>query len=836
MSSSYAPYDAPISNNDSSLIYQKGQHLIEWVKKWSRLLIPQAVETEKERAKIFVSCRGLMDNLDVSLYILPYLVMHVAKYGTDEHREHIKDEILNVLKNSDKNSAHAQTVFNLIETIGKWSENSKKEKEVAKKEIEADKRVQKLLSKIPKDDLARSALQNKAYNRAFMYYELYLREQQTISSTSIQLTQNKQNKYQNEQITELHRIYSYLGERDGMKGIATLRSFTSLNDELIDYQSLGNWSNALKCCEICLEDDPENVSHNVDALESMLNLGHLQMMINKIDGILPRLKPEDSEEIRTYGVQAAWRLGRWETVEKYIDGAKDEFEVGLAKSFLYYRQNKKLEFFNEIEETRRKIMNPLSAASMESYHRSYPLLIRLKILRELEKSFDFFQNNNEYKTKELDGIFYKNWETSLDITENSLKIREPILAVRQTILKIHEKNKESDQIWLQLARLARKTGYLQNSSSFLLHVKNITPEFAVQKGKLLWEDSQPSKAIAIAQSVVEKLNDNDPKRAKLMLMIANWNIQTYQIPYEEISSMFKKIIELRVKWEKGYYSLAKCIDNLNRITLQDLNELISSYTKKNNQIEGYLKLIPKMIKYYGLSLRYGHSHIYESLPRLLTHWFDNTDSLERNVLSQKKKSKSSKSELTLILNSINDEITTIIQEIPTYMWLTVLPQLVSRIGHQSPQVLELLFEILVLLIQKYPKQVLWSIASICFSSVKETNKNAQKLQELFISKSDTIRTLSENNLKLFETLMKLCNWMPSKKGKASLSEFEAYKEIKSRFPLTSCLVPLQSQLTVNLPSKSNEDKEEDKNHNPFDFEMITMQNILPECIVLSSLQ
>jgi serine/threonine-protein kinase ATR len=842
----YAPYETLVINTVECPLFQKDLPLTDWVKRWSRLLIPQALATKKERGLLFNYCRGLMDNLDVSLYILPYLLIHVGKYGTNENRDMIRDEILHVLKYSDKNSAHAQTIFSLIETLGKWVENTKKEKEISSTEIEEYKRIQILLSKIPKgipmtsfilDDLARSALQNKAYNRAFMYYELYLREQNTMTTCSLQLTQNKQNKFQNEHITELHRIYSYLGEKDGMKGIATLRRYTSLKEELIDYQCLGNWSNALKCCEICLEEDPESISFNLDALESMLNLGHLQMMINKIDGILPRLKTEGMEEIKTYGVQAAWRLGRWETVEKYIDGAKDEFEIGLAKSFLFFREKKKVEFLNEIQNTRKKIMQPLSAASMESYHRSYPLLIKLKILRELEKSFEYFEKNP--KTFRLDITFKKNWENSLQITENSLKVREPILAVRQTILNIQNMSKESDDVWLQLAKLARKTGYHQNSSSFLLKIKNVTPDFIVQKGKLLWEEGQNAKAISIIENSLEKINHEDPKRAKLMLMMANWNIQTYQIPYEEIDSMFNNIIEMRDKWEKGYYSLAKCIDSMKKISSKELKELLTNYGKKANDIvDSYLKWIPKMIQYYGKSLRYGHSHVYESLPRTLTHWFDNSDSLEKNCLSQKKKTKLTKQPMTEILQSMNDEIREILREIPKYMWLTVLPQLVSRICHQNQLVLELLNEILVLIAQTYPKQVIWSFASIYFSTVQERKQNALDLIKNIKTNSDSeISTLIDNNFNLFSSLIELCNWTPKKRGvDVDLMKLDVMKKIQPKLPLSSVIVPLQSQLTVSLPPKSEKDQEEDKSYNPFNYEMITVQNFKQELTILASLQ
>ncbi len=36
----------------------------------------------------------------------------------------------------------------------------------------------------------------------------------------------------------------------------------------------------------------------------------------------------------------------------------------------------------------------------------------------------------------------------------------------------------------------------------------------------------------------------------------------------------------------------------------------------------FLELLPDVIKSYGMSLMYGHTHTSQSLPRMLTLWFD----------------------------------------------------------------------------------------------------------------------------------------------------------------------------------------------------------------------
>src|SRR5690606_34967105 len=112
-------------------------------------------------------------------YIFPYLVANLIKFRTPEDREIIIKELMVILNHNGTGSEHAQVVFTLIDVLRKWVEKFKQteegQKDVYLKHKVYYENIESLLSQIPYDVLAMSAYRNKAYSRAFMYYESYLR-------------------------------------------------------------------------------------------------------------------------------------------------------------------------------------------------------------------------------------------------------------------------------------------------------------------------------------------------------------------------------------------------------------------------------------------------------------------------------------------------------------------------------------------------------------------------------------------------------------------------------------------------------------------------------------
>jgi hypothetical protein len=67
----------------------------------------------------------------------------------------------------------------------------------------------------------------------------------------------------------------------------------------------------------------------------------------------------------------------------------DEFRFRVGKLLLSTERADVRCFHADLKEAREQAMISLAAASMESYDRAYPSLLRLHILKELEDGFSF---------------------------------------------------------------------------------------------------------------------------------------------------------------------------------------------------------------------------------------------------------------------------------------------------------------------------------------------------------------------------------------------------------------------------------------------------------------
>lgn len=68
--------------------------------------------------------------------------------------------------------------------------------------------------------------------------------------------------------------------------------------------------------------------------------------------------------------------------------------------------------------------------------------------------------------------------------------------------------------------------------------------------------------------------------------------------------------------QKGFdVSQADAADSL-------LTSLLFAHRIPLGEDQPHLEILPEVIRNYGLAVQYGHRHIFQSLPRLLTLWFD----------------------------------------------------------------------------------------------------------------------------------------------------------------------------------------------------------------------
>lgn len=107
-----------------------------------------------------------------------------------------------------------------------------------------------------------------------------------------------------------------------------------------------------------------------------------------------------------------------------------------------------------------------------------------------------------------------------------------------------------------------------------------------------------------------------------------------------------------------------------------------------------------VVRSFGNSLRHGCKNIFESLPRLLTLFF------EYKTLLPRGQGDAASSEMRAAMQEFR-------QALPLWVWITALPQLISRICHPDREASEFLQGLLVDLLLAFPDQARGRLLCCC---------------------------------------------------------------------------------------------------------------------------
>lgn len=917
----------------SGSIFRSGMSFRRWIYLWVRRLV---LLSTGPRSHIFNACRGVLrHDMATALYLLPYLVLNVVCDGTSEARESVTDEILSVLAEaasvgneamgagnggevgsgncirswSGPSEVSIQAVFTLLDNLGQWLDENKQE--VALSQIARTKKdprnnlatedadqlqgflqynhVSELLDAIPKTALAGASYRCLAYARALLYFESHVR----TKSGALNPAAERSGFFEDDDISFLLGVYSGLDEPDGLSGLSRLHKSLSLQDQVLINEKSGNWAEALTCCEQALQMEPKSVSRHFGVLNCLLNMGHLQAMVTHVDGLLSRL-PEFKREWSMWGVQAAWRLGQWGLVEEYLHGAtgnectavidsNDAFDISLARVLQALQKRDCDGFCEYTNQARRALLAPLAAASMESYSRAYPLIVKLHMLHELENFQDLdvgysqLPGGTEAPTHNLDNRTRQMvdcWEDRLRITQPSLWTREPILALRRLIFSSSTMQPELGDCWLHYAKLCRAAGHYETANRAILEAQAAgAPNAHIELAKLLWDTKRSHRAIAELQQALAKVpvqvlgaargaalggllhipsgcapyqeatvptqsrRNENMDAAKALLLLARWVHCTGQKQKEDVLSMYTRVKELQPQWEKGYFFLAKYCDDL-LADARRRQEEAQEQARDKSTISGkkhpttsvdeqpWWNYLPDVILYYAKGLHKGHRHLFQALPRLLTLWFEFGSSYRGEVLSSNAAIKAVHARVMSIMRGC-------LKELPTYQWLTAFSQLVSRICHQNEEVVRLVKHIITVVLQAYPQQALWIMAAVPKSTVPARRQAAAEILQVARNglQQESDKVLFTQFVALIEQLIRLCFHGGSSKAQ-TLSLSTDFGYLKRMMPV-GVIMPVQRALTVTLPA----DGLSNANYNPFSSGYYsTISGIGEQVEILASLQ
>ncbi|MED6198219.1 hypothetical protein PIB30_064049 [Stylosanthes scabra] len=705
-------------------IYRPSMSFRRWIFFWIRKLTMHATGS---RASIFNACRGIVrHDMQTAIYLLPYLVLNAVCHGTQEARHSITEEILSVLDAAASENSGApvhgysggqsevciQAVFTLLDNLGQWVDDveqglalslSLSNPSVSKQQKSKDptsnsltdqdqllvqcKYVSELLSAIPKVTLASASFRCQAYARSLMYFESYVREKSGAFNPAAETS----GIFQDEDVSHLMEIYSCLDEPDGLSGLSCLTKSLRLQDQLLINKKAGNWADVLTSCEQALQMEPTSVQRHSDVLNCLLNMCHLQAMVTHVDGLISRI-PQYKKAWSMQGVQAAWRLGRWDLMNEYLSGADEEglvcsssesnasFDLDVAKILQAMMKRDHFSVEEKIALSKQSLIAPLAAAGMDSYMRAYPFVVKLHFLRELE-DFHSLLGNDSFLEKSFhlgDSAFSRlvdNWDNRLRFTQSSLWAREPLLALRRLVFGASGLGAQVGNCWLQYSKLCRLAGHYETANRAMLEAQACgAPNVHMENAKLLWSTRRSDGAIAVLQQsllnmpvevlgsaaissitslslvslnpapiVCESQAPNEIRDiAKTLLLYSRWTHYTGQKQKEEVISLYTRVRELQPKWEKGYFYIAKYCDEVLGDARKRQEEKsdhgprrVSSTAATVSGEMSWWSYLPDVLLFYAKGLHRGHKNLFQALPRLLTLWFDFGSMCQRSGSSNK---------------------------------------------------------------------------------------------------------------------------------------------------------------------------------------------------------
>lgn len=910
-------------STSSGPIYRPSMSFRRWIFFWIRKLTAHATGS---RASIFYACRGIVrHDMQIAMYLLPYLVLNAVCDGTEEARCGITEEILSVLNaaasenstdvvngiSSGHNEVCIQAVFTLLDNLGQWVDDvqqelslsqsiqtsSSRQQALKSKEktinLSSDsdqvliqcKHVSELLAAIHKMTLARASFRCQAYARSLLYFESHVREK----SGSFNPASEKSGLFEDDDISFLMEIYSGLDEPDGLCGFASLRKSKSLQDHLLINKKAGNWAEVLTSCEQALQMEPTSVQRHSDVVNCLLNMCHLQATVTHVDGLISRI-PKYQKTWCMQGVQAAWRLGRWDLMDEYLNGADEEglvcsssesnalFDMDVAKILQAIMKRDQFSVAKRITLSKQALIAPLAAAGMDSYARAYPFVVKLHMLRELE-DYSSLLGGESFLEKSFvlrDSDFSKlmeSWEDRLKLTQPSLWAREPLLAFRRLVFGASGLNAQVGECWIQYAKLCRSAGHYETASRAILEAKaSGASNVHMEKAKLLWSTRRADGAIAELQQTLlnmpvevvgsaaissitslslvplnpqplicgTQFSNENRGVAKTLLLYSRWIHYTGQKQKEDVISLYSRVKELQPKWEKGYFYLAKYCDELlvDARKRQDDKETCSKAVPTNSALvtatnmnteRSWWSYLPDVLLFYAKGLHRGHRNLFQALPRLLTLWFD-FGSVYHISSSRANK------ELKTIHGKVLSIMRGCLNDFPTYQWLTVLPQLVSRICHQNEEIVRLVKYIITSVLRKYPQQALWTMAAVTKSTVPSRREAAAEIINAAKRKSNeaSVSSLFAQFAMLIDHLIKLC-FHPGQTKARTINISTEFSALKRMMPV-EIIMPTQQSLTVNLPTYDVNTPENITSEIFYSADLPTITGIADEADILSSLQ
>lgn len=761
---------------------------------------------------------------------------------------------------------------------------------------------------------ARCAFHARSYARAILLAENHVRQKRIEKNIQIwpasleivlgKVSTNDSNEKEDvESYSILQKSFAELEDAESMRGVAALRASRSLEEVVIDTEVSGRFNEALITYERAIADNPRSVQFHKGFLRCLMTLGHWETMLSHAEGLVHSSKLSEMELRRNAeanGIEAAWRLGRWDNIEKFDsipsempevaeNHESNSWDVDCTISFgkmLYALQAKNVDAFRQAANAAREhLISPMIRASVEGYNRAYPMIVRLHTIADVEDTLDGILNKVDPKVcgkwKDPDISCAEihhiprlvSLESRTSTASASLKVREPLLSTKRVCLEQLGMINQAACVNLELARVAKDGDNLRSAAASAFRALSMTCSDEEVKNASVIETAQIQRAqgdLTGALVVVKKEIDrllllmNHQKQVKVsskilgvtsdhlctaFVLAGSWIAESRSEPSEVVLHYFQQATCYGASREEPFYVLGKHYDSLLQASSNADEDLTlsgesseSRTARRSTPIETHTpehssRYVPLVIKSYARALSNGYSRIFEALPRMLTVWFDYYTGLDDGKDGWKSMN---------VEGRVKDVVKLAFESIPRYMWMTAIPQLMSRILHNRKVVREELFHILAHVMAQFPDEGYWTIAPSTHLRSSPERKKATSdilMQAIGVMKRDkrgnwreraqAFRERVQYALMIMNCFVEICEAPGSKERRGRTEDCsKEFKKLRSMLITNTKpnpIVPHLRSLTVRLPTARRSE------HRPFGSDPVRIIGIDNLVLVMSSL-
>ncbi|KAB0793869.1 hypothetical protein PPYR_13489 [Photinus pyralis] len=837
-----------------------------WISNWtSNLTLEMKVD---ERSVVQVCLPSLHQDHNTLMVFLPHILLHALLDGSQASHDDIFAEFTAVIDtytnreasvpiaslpsgtpiSSNTVSPEEKVVFVLLDFLDRWIREWTWKGPKSANEEEC-RIIKSFLTRFCKLKLARSNCRCGEYARALMYFEEYISEHSDQLKNHLPL------------FTEL---YAQLDEPDGVEGVTTIHDKEPpIEQKLLALEVSGKLTDAIAHYEQIPA--PLKLHHLQCLVQCYLDLENVHAALNYVRGYVHSYPTYNKNVLLEMQAEPLLRLGRYSDLDELLKKPEmrcnHSWSLEVGRSLLYLQDGKMDEFNNILNSLSISQVDALGAASLKqgAYQHGYMYAARLHTITELKQIGNMIKElllrPNDHKVCEsvLKKLMVE-WELRLKIVHQSRKIQESILSLRRvgilqakTILRdrvpnsLNLLNSILGESWLRSATIARASGVHQQAFTYTLKADDYSPpRLFLEKAQLHWMREEHQQALSVLRKGVERLipdaigtpsfscgnNDLDIKKisAEAKLLIASYNDSVSNVDAHVNKQHYKDAVDNFNQWEKSLVCLAQYYDRLSQ-SLPD---------SEREKEEGDMKVL--MINYFGRSLLYGSEYVYQSMPRMLSIWFDYGTGVS-NLASGITVSKSGgigKMERENTLTQMTNLIDTFLERLPSYIFLTAFSQIVSRICHPQKQVSIELRNIIVKLVLQYPQQTLWMLISMIKSRCAIRLKRCTEILKEVRSKSSNMGRLIGDFTKLAEKLIELCNKeIPDNIRVASVgSVLQSLPRMLSNSDFSEIMIPTQKFRKLILPNPDFQSSQ----HNPFPNRYVHIVGIEDKFTILESMQ